>query len=206
MILEKTKPIRKQYYLDPFPINTDPAIATTRKKYALKSNCTVLPNPLFENGLAQVENHATLLIDGHGLETDPTTIEVAFHGTSLKRRYENLADLIANWWRLPKQHVKIRMLACWGYGFARQLAMELAGTHGYASICVAGYKYSVAVGVYDLKTGRGPNPARVPTGPGEEELSYDKSRIAWYNGQGEEVAKPDVGGQAIVGYSTSAWN
>jgi len=47
MLPEPTgKPIRKQYYLDPFPINTDNAIRSTKKKYNLKINCTVLPSPL----------------------------------------------------------------------------------------------------------------------------------------------------------------
>lgn len=195
------KDIRRQYYLDPFPTHTDTAIALTKKKYQLKTNCYVFGSPLLENGLGNVENVATLLIDGHGFERDPTTIVADFRTTTLGYPVDKLGDMIANYWRLPKGHIKIRMLSCWGYGFARQLAIKL-GTQGYDRIHVAGYKGPVKTGVYDTKTGRGRNPVQI----GDDEYNYEKTRIEWYDRHGNIVPKPDVGATAVVGTSDSEWD
>jgi hypothetical protein len=195
------KPIRRQYYLDPFPVQDDPGLANTRRKYDLKTNCTVIGTPAPENALAGVEDDATLLIDGHGTTERTDVITADFGNLTLGRPVVNLADLIATWWRLPTTHVKIRMLSCWGFGFARNLAIELGG-RGYDNICVAGYTGTVKTLAYDPATGRGRNPVVTD----DDEYYCGKDRVQWFDRNGNVVAKPDVGLGAVVGESDSIWD
>lgn len=196
------KDIRRQYYLDPFPLHHDDALNTTRRKYQAKVNCTVIATPPGENALAGVEDYATLLIDGHSSTERSNVIEAALtNDLQVGRDVVNLADLLQNWWRLPTTHVKIRMLSCWGFGFARHLAVEL-WSRGYHDIRVAGYTGTVQVGAFDAQTGRGRNPVRTD----DEEYYYGKDRVQWFDGHGNVVDKPDVGAQAIVGQSDNPWD
>jgi hypothetical protein len=195
------KRIRQQYYLDPFSDHKDPALKITKDKYELKTNCVVLARPLVENGLRDIPSDATLIIDGHGTSEDHTTISAESKpGEFILIPVNKLADMIAYYWRLPQEHVKIRMLSCWGYGFARLLALSL-GKKEHPKIHVAGYKGLTKTGVYEPGTGRGPNPVEI-----EGEDSWEKSRIEWYDTAGNLVSKPDVGDTAFVGESDSKWN
>jgi hypothetical protein len=195
------KPIRQQYYLDPFPVHSDLALGSTRKKYVAKTNCIVIPTPAGENSLANVEDYATLLIDGHGTTERPNVIEAMLGEVWLGRDVVNLSDLLQNCWRLPTTHVKIRMLSCWGFGFARNLAIEL-GRRGYNHIHVAGYTGKAKVGAYDSATGRGRNPVETP----DDEHYCGKDRVQWFDASGHVVNKPDVGLAAVVGESDSLWD
>lgn len=196
------KRIRKQYYFFPFSVHTDQGIDFTTRKYTLKTNCDVLSSPIVDGALSAVESYATLLIDGHGTRDCSTKITADVFGYDFGYPIVKLAYMIANAWRLPQSHVKIRMLSCWGgvSGVASGLAKELA-TQGYDNIRVAGYTGSVQNGVYESGTGRGSNPVILPDGkPG-----YEKSRVRWFDGNGNLVDKPDVGEEAFVGVSDSLW-
>lgn len=182
----------KQYYIVPWSPCPDPAVKITMGSYSLKSNCTIV-DPTTTAALAGVEDNATLLIDGHGSDDDPTTIEIDYNGKPAKRNIVAMGQLIADFWQLPKTHVKIRMLSCWGKGFAKNLAVRLYNNHQYQSIAVAGYHHKVSSGAgRSPKTGRGTN-AMVIGGDfkykGDEDLP-EKERISWFNGLGQVIDKP----------------
>jgi hypothetical protein len=202
-----TKLVHKQYYLVPWEPIADVAIKITRASYALKQNCVMCLSTT-ANVLSGVEDDATLLIDGHGSTSDPFTIEadvpspnpLAPAPVRAHRTCAQLAILISEFWKLPKTHVKIRMLSCHGFGFARNLAIELGkdapefGRVGpYQSIVVSGYLHSVSTGAgRSPVTGRGTNAMIINDEfkfKGDVDLP-ENQRILWFNGNGDVVTKP----------------
>ena len=77
-------------------------------------------------------------------------------------------------------------------GFAPKLAKALSA-RGYYRIHVAGYLGPVGPQAYDDATGRGTNPVTL-----DDELNYGKERIAWFNGQGQVVDKPEIDAQHLI--------
>ncbi|WP_210644198.1 MULTISPECIES: hypothetical protein [unclassified Pseudomonas] len=184
------KRVRKQYYLNPFG-KGDKALQTSRSKYKLKEEVNaVVIERLTPGCLKSVEGYATLIIDGHGFREDNFQNIIS----SAESGGDNLSDgalaeLVAKTWELPQSHRKIRMLACWGFGFARLFAMQL-GTRGYDSICVAGYLGKTSPGSWEPATGRGRTEVDMDNGEGGQ---YGKDRLVWFDSQGNQCEKPDVG-------------
>jgi hypothetical protein len=186
-----TKLVHRQYYIVPWSPCDDPGIAITKASYRRKENCTIC-DPAAGNALSGVEDDATLLIDGHGTTDDPLQISAQVGQVMATRSAVALATLISEFWKLPKTHVKIRMLSCHGVGFARNFAVALGGRK-YNSIVVAGYLHNVSTGGgRSSKTGRGTNAMVVNDEfrfKGDEGFP-ENQRIAWFNHRGEQVAKP----------------
>lgn len=200
------KRVRRQYYLNPFG-KGDEALRLSQKKYTLKEqvNATVIERPV-PHCLASVEGYATLIIDGHGFrenELQNVISSAESGGDTLSDAA--LAELVSETWKLPKSHLKIRMLACWGFGFARLFSIQL-GKKGYDSICVAGYLGKTSPGSWEPATGRGRVEVDRDDGEGGQ---YGKDRVVWFDSKGNQCAKPDVGYGTTDFYSNAqneAWD
>ena len=172
---------KKQYYLDPF--NTAmPATDSARDVYHGKSNCTVIKDI---GDLQYIESTATLLIDGHSAR-NADVLASAFENAKQTYRAVQLAIKLTGTSkskRLPKTHILIRLLACYGgTKFAAELAYFL-GLFGYKHIVVGGYLYSVwqGSGHRTLIQKTEDMPVENTTGSGN---------VVWYNNKRVKVSKP----------------
>lgn len=190
--MEKDFFVRKQYLICPFT-EYDDVVTTMLKKYELKVNCEILKtgNDILKN----VEDDATLLIAGHGVESGREISNGLKEGRQAMD-VETLAAKIGLTWELPVTHIKIRLLGCECAGFACTLAKTLLG---YESICVGGFIDSVIYDNYDEKTGRGSAMVLVEIEPGvvqpfSKEVLDKKGikRVRWYNNKGEEIEKVNL--------------
>lgn len=186
--------VHKQYFICPFPVYDD-VVRTQINKYTLKKNCTIVKS--FHNALKNVEDDATLLIAGHGVEGGD---EISNGLTDHRRLWlipEGLAQLISKVWLLPTTHRKIRLLGCECSAFARKLALAL---EAYDNVAVGGYVDSMNYDGHDPKTGRGSNLTQIDFGPPigirlftkAQILSQNLERVEWYNNKGQKIAKPDL--------------
>ncbi|MEQ9371384.1 MAG: hypothetical protein RIG63_20510 [Coleofasciculus chthonoplastes F3-SA18-01] len=175
---------RQQYYFYPFGNIFDLTIQDTKDKYSRKNNCTIIKAI---HQLQHIEDSSTLLIDGHcgeshdliasHFEDDVPNKQVIKAGVLALTKLNN---------NLPKNHIKIRLLGCYGgIKAAPEIARLLGTICGYQSIVVGGYSKSVFV---DPKSRHIINlPDRDPI-----ENSTNSGYVLWYNSQGTSVAKPNV--------------
>ncbi len=185
--------VHKQYFVCPFP-SYDSVVGASVRKYGLKENCTsVTP---FHRALEDVEREATLLIAGHGVEGGEEISNGKAPPERLSLTVAGLAQLISKVWKLPRTHVKIRMLGCECNGFARKLAEAL---EAYDDVAVGGYVDSVNGDAFDDTTGRGSMLSQVDFGEPmgirlftkEQMASAGIERIQWFNNKGVKIDKPD---------------
>jgi hypothetical protein len=185
--------VHKQYFICPFDI-WDAVVQQQVTKYTLKQNCIVV-RPI-HTALSTVEDEATLLIAGHGVEGGQ---EISNGLPGVSRRALNaggLAQLISMVWLLPVTHSKIRLPGCELSVFVRDFAMALATYH---QIAVSGYVESMNFDNYDKVTGRGSPLAQVDMSEiGQGTRLFTKEQIQhagmewshWYNNQGNLINKP----------------
>jgi hypothetical protein len=218
----------QQYYYNPFAQITvhDGAVRDTIKKYQKKTNCTFIKteyNVKTKAGvrhgssekqpLAGIEVDSTLLIDGHGNWT-ASRISVKTRSKYLPgdRGWLRITvdDLVTQliFDGLPKGHVRIRLLSCYGGGlnpedaihdrsqaaapFAKVLAMKLGPTH--PNIVVGGYTGSVWVppkgGHNEVFLKKVDDSETVPARDHRDEVNMDDRMIKWFNASGTQVEKP----------------
>ena len=132
----------------------------------------------------QPGSNATLIIDGHSAFCSPTISRFQRpDGPDQQIRFERLAALISGA-HLPVTHGLIRLLACEGFWYAQNLAIEL-GKVGYSDIAVGGYTVMnfQAVG---MRTRFPPNHYD------EDDNLIGPKPIMWYGAQGQQMPKPNV--------------
>jgi hypothetical protein len=164
-----------QYYFYPFQSKNDPTLSVVGEKYRAKRNAEEITS---DSQLADLDIRATLLIDGH---SDEGSHEISARkgGSPEKPTWETITvdALAGRLARLPQQFVSIKMLACKGTTFAKDLAIKLHTTHPW--IHVGGYSKSIfhVQGMRAVTDPDGPN----TTGSG---------LVWWFDGSGKRVAKP----------------
>jgi hypothetical protein len=191
----------QQFYLNPFKSRLDTAINWTAQVYQKKPKCASVSWASGKGFLGQVPQTATLLIDGHSSEGLPMIISHDAKGDNIAEQYSatQIAELLSDFGGLPVNHLRIRILACFGgkdsssgQCFARTLARTL-GSKNYKHIAVGGYFWSVNTMVE--------GGARYRIGNDEisrEDLeNHNKShtqqqleRILWFDHGGNRIEKP----------------
>jgi len=170
---------RQQYYLDPF---SKPIKATDNSldRYRPKKTCIMIKEM---RDIAYIEPTSTLLIDGHSGNNLDLLVN-AYSSPTEKLSGVALAIKLQNY--LPKNHIKIRLLACHGgSALAKSLATWL-GNMGYANIAVGGYMSTIWTGETHralIDDGKEGGPWENFTGSGA---------VQWYNAKGNRISKPNV--------------
>jgi hypothetical protein len=187
--------VHKQYFLCPFS-TYDTVVGTQVAKYRLKTNCTTV-RPFYES-LNKVEDDATLIIAGHGVEGAEEISNGMKDASRLSYTAAGLAQLISKVWQLPTTHRKIRLLGCECADFAKKVAVALPT---YDNVAVGGYIDEMNWDGYNAKTGRGSGILQIPPEKEggtitllskEQMISGGMQRVKWYNNKGAEISKPDL--------------
>lgn len=175
---------RQQYYLNPFQSRHDKGIQDTQIRYEAKPNCQVATLQT----LPYIEDTSTLLIDGHCSSNQPG---LASDGPGAQGQHNPeviqlpaLSNMLIV--RLPKTHIKIRLLGCYGgIVMARFLAIAL-GLNDFHQIAVGGYTESVFGN--DDPNGR----MKINLDRGVVDNTHNSVYVRWFNNHGQWIAKPNV--------------
>lgn len=182
---------RKQYYFNPFQSRDDKEIASTLEKYTQKSDCTIVNS---DDELGKIEDDATLLIDGHAKAGEPALYSKKADHSAETIKASTLAMRIQT--KLPKSHIKIRVLACWGGSNAPQHTVGAAGSSfacalafwlgqfQFRKIAVGGYLH----GTFTYGKGR----TLINLEDGVVENKHDSGYVRWYGDGGAVIVKPSV--------------
>lgn len=163
--------------------NMDPSTRHTRLRYTMKKHAH-FTRTLTPGFLRNVERQDIVVIDGHAMDGRAVLYQNEDTRDSDKREVDELVTLIRDTGRLPRRHVRIRMLACKSTTLARELAKALFPA--YPHIAVAGYRYNIVQITFDTKRSLIEDPHR-----GDVRNTKDSGYVVWYDGLGNELpSKP----------------
>lgn len=174
-------------YWNPFGASGDQTLQNSKKDYLAKSNTRAVADGVPTN-LSGVRPYEILLIEGHGAEGQ-TQIAANENGSGARISAVDLAMYIDQS-SLPKEHVLIKMTACYGEAFASELAYWLGLMRPDSNPVVGGYTRKVVYGM-GKRVLIVPDPRKHDRF--EEHFHKEEGNgefIVWYDKNRNKVVKP----------------